>query len=100
MLRFLGRLLTAIQREIAVILAVTAYENRRKAAKSSIGNWQNLIDPAQLMLFYIVVRLGFKALRGNNKLAAGGATDMYFSIVVFIATGFSIAFVFRNVVTK
>ena len=100
MLRFLGRLLTAIQREIAVILAVATYENRRKAAKSSIGNWQNLIDPAQLMLFYIVVRIGFKALRGNNILAAGGSTDMYFSIVVFIATGFSIAFVFRNVVTK
>ena len=90
MLRFLGRLLTAIRREIAVILAVAAYENRRKAAKSSIGNWQNLIDPAQLMLFYIVVRIGFKAFRGNNILAAGGSTDMYFSIIVFIATGFSI----------
>ena len=100
MLRFLGRLLTAIQREMAVILAVATYENRRKAAKSSVGNWQNLIDPAQLMLFYIVVRIGFKALRGNNILAAGGSTDIYFSIVVFIATGFSIAFVFRNVVTK
>ena len=30
MLRFLGRLLTAIQREIAVILAVTAYETGAK----------------------------------------------------------------------
>ena len=33
-------------------------------------------------------------------LAAGGSTDMYFNVIVFIATGFSIAFVFRNVVTK
>ena len=100
MLRFLWRLLNAVQREIAVILAVATYENRRKAAKSSVGNWQNLIDPAQLMLFYIVIRIGFKSLRGSNMLAAGGSTDMYFNVIVFIATGFSIAFVFRNVVTK
>ena len=100
MFSFLQRLLNALKREISVILAVAAYENNRNAGKSSLGKWQNLIDPAQLMLFYIVVRIGFKYLRGNNPLAAGGSTDMYFSIVVFIATGFSIAFIFRNVVIK
>ena len=100
MLRFLRRLLDAIQREIAVILAVAAYENNRKASKSSLGNWEALINPAQLMLFYIGMRIGFRFLRGNNPLAQGGSTDMYFSIVVFIATGFSIAFLFRNVVSK
>ena len=100
MLRFLRRLLDAIQREIAVILAVAAYENNRKASKSSLGNWEALINPAQLMLFYIVMRIGFRFLRGNNPLAPGGSTDMYFNIVVFIATGFSIAFLFRNVVSK
>jgi len=100
MLRFLRRLLDAIQREIAVILAVAAYENNRKASKSSLGNWETLINPAQLMLFYIVMRIGFRFLRGNNPLAPGGSTDMYFNIVVFIATGFSIAFLFRNVVSK
>jgi capsular polysaccharide transport system permease protein len=92
--------LDAIQREIAVILAVAAYENNRKASKSSLGNWEALINPAQLMLFYIVMRIGFRFLRGNNPLAPGGSTDMYFNIVVFIATGFSIAFLFRNVVSK
>ena len=100
MLRFLRRLLDAIQREIAVILAVAAYENNRKASKSSLGNWEALINPAQLMLFYIGMRIGFRFLRGNNPLAPGGSTDMYFNIVVFIATGFSIAFLFRNVVSK
>ena len=100
MLRFLRRLLDAIQREIAVILAVAAYENNRKASKSSLGNWEALINPAQLMLFFIAMRLGFRILRGNNPLAPGGATDAYFNIVVFIATGFSIAFLFRNVVAK
>ena len=100
MLRFLRRLLDAIQREIAVIFAVAAYENNRKASKSSLGNWEALINPAQLMLFYIGMRIGFRFLRGNNPLAQGGSTDMYFSIIVFIATGFSIAFLFRNVVSK
>ena len=100
MLRFLRRLLDAIQREIAVILAVAAYENNRKASKSSLGNWEALINPAQLMLFYIGMRIGFRFLRGNNPLPPRGSTDMYFSIIVFIATGFSIAFLFRNVVSK
>ena len=100
MLRFFRRFSDAIQREISVILAVADYENNRKASKSPLGNWEALVNPAQLMLFYIGMRLGFKLLRGNNPLAQGGSTDMYFSIVVFIATGFSIAFLFRNVVTK
>tara|TARA_B100000674_G_scaffold497299_1_gene530515 strand:+ start:1086 stop:1877 length:792 start_codon:yes stop_codon:yes gene_type:complete len=85
---------------MAVILAVAAYENNRKASKSSLGNWEALINPAQLMLFYIGMRIGFRFLRGNNVLAPGGSTDAYFNIIVFIATGFSIAFLFRNVVTK
>ena len=100
MVRFLRRLLNAIEREMAVILAVAAYENNRKASGSSLGNWEALINPAQLMLFYIGMRIGFRFLRGNNPLAPGGSTDAYFNIIVFIATGFSIAFLFRNVVTK
>ena len=100
MVRFLRRLLNAIQREMAVILAVAAYENNRKASGSSLGNWEALINLAQLILFYIGMRIGFRFLRGNNPLAPGGSTDAYFNIIVFIATGFSIAFLFRNVVTK
>ena len=100
MLKFFRRFLDAMQREIAVILALATYENKRKASGSPLGNWESLINPAQLMLFYIGMRIGFRFLRGNNPLAPGGSTDAYFSIVVFIATGFSIAFLFRNVVTK
>ena len=100
MLKFLGRLLDAFQREADVILAVAAYENNRKASQSVLGNWESLINPAQLMLFYIGMRIGFRFLRGSNPLAPGSLTDNYFSIVVFIITGFLIAFLFRNVVTK
>ena len=100
MLRFLRRCLDAMQREIAVILAVADYENNRRASESSLGNWESLINPAQLLLFFLAMRIGFSYLRGANRLAAGGPTDAYFNIVVFIATGLSIAFLFRNVVSK
>ena len=97
MFEFLRRLKNAVQHEFAVIFAVSAYENNRKATKSSFGNWESLINPAQLMLFYIGMRLGFSFLRGNNRLAAGGSTEMYFNVIVFITTGFSLAFLFRNI---
>ena len=100
MLKFLLRLLSAIQREIDVILAVAQYENNRKATGSSLGNWESLINPAQILLFFIAMRIGFSYLRGGNRVAAGGATDMYFNIFVFISTGVTIAFLFRNVVGK
>ncbi len=100
MFEFLRRLKNAVQHEFAVIFAVSAYENNRKATKSSFGNWESLINPAQLMLFYIGMRVGFSFLRGNNRLAAGGSTDMYFNVIVFITTGFSLAFLFRILVGK
>ena len=100
MLRFFLRLFSAIQREIDVILAVAQYENDRKASESSLGNWESLINPAQILLFFIAMRIGFSYLRGGNRLGAGGATDMYFNIFVFISTGVTIAFLFRNVVGK
>ena len=100
MIRFLQRLFAAVRREIAVILAIAAYENNRKSTESPIGSWEALINPLQLMLFYIVMRLGFSFLRGSSRFAAGGSTDMYFNIIIFIATGFSIAFLFRNVAIK
>ena len=100
MFKFLRRLKNAMQHEFAVIFAVSAYENNRRATRSSLGNWESLINPAQLMLFYVGMRVGFSYLRGNNKFAAGGSTDMYFNVVVFIVTGFSLAFLFRNIVSK
>ena len=97
---FLQRLSSAMKREIAVILAVATYENHRKASRSPLGNWESIVTPMQIMLFFVAMRLGFSFARGNNRLAAGGSTDMYFNIIIFIASGFAIAFLFRQIAVK
>jgi len=93
---FARRLFVAIQRQIAVVLAIATYENNRKSTGTSLGAWEAIVTPLQIMLFFIVMRVGFSFLRGSNRYAAGGSTDMYFNIVVFIASGFAIAFLFRQ----
>jgi capsular polysaccharide transport system permease protein len=95
-MNFLRRFLSAIQRQIAVVLAIATYENNRKSTGTSLGAWEAIVTPLQIMLFFIVMRVGFSFLRGSNRYAAGGSTDMYFNIVVFIASGFAIAFLFRQ----
>ena len=95
-MNFLRRLATAIQRQVSVVLAIATYENNRKSTGTSLGSWEAIVTPLQIMLFFIVMRVGFSFLRGSNQYAAGGSTDMYFNIVVFIASGFSIAFLFRQ----
>jgi len=95
-MNFLRRFATAIQRQIAVVLAIATYENNRKSTGTSLGAWEAIVTPLQIMLFFIVMRVGFSFLRGSNRYAAGGSTDMYFNIVVFIASGFAIAFLFRQ----
>ena len=97
---FFRRLFRGIRRQVEVVLAIANYDLDRRSTGSSLGNWEGLINPMQLMLFFILMRVGFSFLRGNNKFAAGGSTDMYFNIVLFIATGFVIAFLFRNVAIK
>ena len=97
---FLRRLARAIRRQISIVLAIADYDLDRKSTGSSLGNWEGLINPMQLMLFFILMRVGFSLLRGNNRFAAGGSTDMYFNIVLFIASGFVLAFLFRNVAIK
>ena len=99
-MRFLNRLLQAIRRQIAVVLAIARYDINRKSTGSSIGSWEGVVGPMQIMLFFIAMRVGFSFLRGTNRFAAGGSTDMYFNIVVFIVSGFSLAFLFRNVAIK
>ena len=96
MISFLARLIQGIRRQFAVIFAVADYDLNRKSTGSSLGNWEGIINPMQLMLFFILMRVGFSFLRGTNRFAAGGSTDMYFNIVVFIASGFAIAFLFRQ----
>ena len=93
---FLRRLFVAIQRQFSLVLAIATYENNRKSTGTSLGSWEAVITPLQIVLFFIVMRVGFSFLRGSNKFAAGGSTDMYFNIIVFIASGFAIAFLFRQ----
>ena len=96
LMSFARRLFVAIQRQIAVVLAIATYENNRKSTGTSLGAWEAIVTPLQIMLFFIVMHVGFSFLRGSNRYAAGGSTDMYFNIVVFIASGFAIAFLFRQ----
>ena len=95
-MNFLRKFATGIQRQIAVVLAIAIYENNRKSTGTSLGSWEAIVTPLQIMLFFIVMRVGFSFLRGSNRYAAGGSTDLYFNIVVFIASGFAIAFLFRQ----
>ena len=91
----LKKILTAVWRQIAIILALAEYENDRKSTEGSAGKWESLLSPLQVMLFFICIRVGFSFLRGGGILNAGGATGLYFNIVAFIATGFAIYFLFR-----
>ena len=99
-MNFFKRLVRAIQRQVAVVRAIAEYDLDRQSTGSSLGSWEGLINPMQLMLFFIVMRVGFSFLRGTNRFASGGSTDMYFNIVIFIASGFVLAFLFRNVAIK
>jgi capsular polysaccharide transport system permease protein len=99
-MRFLKRLLAAIRRQVAIVLAIGMYDIDRKSTSSSIGKWEGVIAPMQMMVFFIGMRIGFKYLRGTNMFASGSSTDIYFNIVVFIASGFTLAFLFRNVAIK
>ncbi len=97
---FIRRLIQGVRRQIAIVLAIADYDLDRRSTGSSLGSWEGIINPMQLMLFFIVMRVGFSFLRGTNRFASGGSTDMYFNIVSFIATGFVLAFLFRNVAIK
>ena len=99
-MNLLKRMIYGLHRQWIVINSVAVYDRNRQAAGSSLGAWENLIGPAQMMAFFILMRVGFSFLRGNNRFAAGGSTDMYFNIIVFMSTGFCIAFLFRNVAIK
>ena len=99
-MNLLKRMIYGLRRQWIVINSVAAYDRNRQAAGSSLGAWENLIGPAQMMAFFILMRVGFSFVRGNNRFAAGGSTDMYFNIIVFMSTGFCIAFLFRNVAIK
>ena len=97
---FINRVIKGLRRQWMIIVAISDYDRNRQAAGSSLGSWESLIGPLQMMLFFIGMRVGFSYLRGANRFAAGGSTDMYFNVVVFMATGFCNAFLIRNVAIK
>ena len=92
---FLRRFLVAMARQISTILALAAYENDRKSTSSSVGSWESLINPLQIMLFFIGIRIGFRYLLSGGSIG-GSATSLYFNIVIFMAAGFTIYFPFRQ----
>ena len=91
----LRRFLTAMSRQMSIILALAAYENDRKSTSSSVGSWESLINPFQMMLFFIGMRVGFRFLLSGGN-AFGGSASIYFNIIIFMAAGFTIYFPFRQ----
>ena len=99
-MNFIKRLLSAMPRQISTILALAEYENNRKSTSSSVGPWESLVNPLQLMFFFIAFRVGFRFLMSGGKSFGGGATDLYFNIVIFMAAGFTIFFPFRQLAVQ
>ena len=95
-MNFIRRFLTSMSRQISTILAIAAYENDRQSTSSSVGSWESLVNPMQIMFFFIGMRIGFKFLLAGGSIFSGLATDLYFNIVIFMATGFTIYFPFRQ----
>ena len=74
---FLRRFFAAMSQQISTILAIAAYENNRKSTSSSVGSWESLVNPLQIMLFFIGIRIGFRFLMSGGSNLAGGATNLY-----------------------
>ena len=87
---------TAISRQISIVLAIAVYENNRKSTSSSVGSWEALLNPLQIMLFFIGIRIGFQFLLSGGSAFAGGSTGLYFNVIIFMAAGFTIYFPFRQ----
>ena len=99
-MNYIKRISRGLRRQWIIIEAVATYDRDKQASKSSLGSWESLVNPLQMIAFFILIRVGFSYLSGNNRFAGGGATDIYFNIIVFMMLGFSIAFLFRNVALK
>lgn len=100
-MRLFQKFLAAMWRQIAVILAIATYENNRKSTSSSIGAWESLLNPLQIMLFFIGLRVGFSFLfSGGGGVLTSGQTGLYFNVIIFIASGFAIFFPFRQLAVK
>ena len=99
-MNYIKRIIQGLRRQWIIIDAIATYDRDRQASGSSMGSWESLINPLQMMLFFIGMRVGFGYLRGSSKFGGGGASDIYFNLIVFMMLGFSIAFLFRNIALK
>ena len=84
-MNLIRRFLNSMSRQISTILAIAAYENDRQSTSSSVGSWESLVNPMQIMLFFIGMRIGFKFLLAGGSIFSGLATDLYFNIVIFLS---------------
>ena len=104
MLEFLRTLISKLQSQLAVILAISVYERERRAADSPFGAWEALIQPLQMLLFLLIIRVGLKYLiSGSSVLSVDLTTvsaDLYFDPFTFLVTGLSLVFLFRTVALK
>ena len=95
-MNLIRKFLISMSRQISIILAIAAYENDRQSTSSSVGSWESLVNPLQIMFFFIGMRIGFKFLMAGVSNLSGDATGLYFNIVIFTAAGFTIYFPFRQ----
>ena len=105
MFNFLIRLISKMRSQLAVILAVSVYERDRNASESPFGAWEALVQPLQLLLLFVFIRVGLRlAVSGSTPLISTDITtissELYFDPITFLVTGIAIVFLFRNVALK
>ena len=100
-MNYIRRIIQGLRRQWIIIDAVATYDRDKQASGSSLGSWESLMNPLQMILFFVGIRVGLSyLLSGANEFGPGGATASYFNIVVFMMLGFSIAFLFRAIALK
>ena len=105
MFNFLILLISKMRSQLAVILAVSVYERDRNASDSPFGAWEALVQPLQLLLLFVFIRVGLRlAVSGSTPLISTDITtissELYFDPITFLVTGIAIVFLFRNVALK
>ena len=104
MFRFLGSIFSKLQSQISVIIALSVYERERIASDSPLGVWEVFVQPLQLLLFLIVIRVGLKVFASGSStpsldLRPVGA-ELYFNPFTFLVIGLSVVFLFRTIALK
>ena len=105
MFNLFGLFISKMRSQLAVVLAVSVYERDRNASDSPFGAWEALVQPLQLLLIFVLIRVGLKyVVSGSSPLVSTNLTtissELYFDPITFLVTGISIVFLFRNVALK